>query len=79
MSSLARPAEPVHVGMDTSKNTIIAAVLHPGEQVPVTERIRNDEPPGRRLLARGKTPPEAVTATARELAGFTWAEMTAPA
>lgn len=28
------------------------------------------------LVSHGKTPPEAVTAAARELAGFTWAEMT---
>ena len=28
------------------------------------------------LVTHGKTPPEAVTAIARELAGFTWAEMT---
>lgn len=52
MSSLARPAGPVHVGMDTSKNTIMVAVLWPGEESPVTERIINDEPPVRRLLER---------------------------
>jgi hypothetical protein len=28
------------------------------------------------LVSHGKTPPEAVTAAARQLAGFTWAEMT---
>ena len=52
MSSLARPAGPVHVGMDTSKNTIMVAVLAPDREVPVTERIANDEPPVRRLLER---------------------------
>ncbi len=52
MSSLARPAGPVHVGMDTSKNTIMAAVLWPGDEVPVTERIINDAPSVRRLLGR---------------------------
>jgi transposase len=52
MSSLARPAELVYVGMDTSKNTIMAAVLRPGEEVPVTDRVVNDEPPVRRLLER---------------------------
>ena len=29
-----------------------------------------------KLTRRGKIPPVAVTATARELAGFVWAEMT---
>ena len=52
MCSLARPAGPVHVGMDTSKNTIMAAVLWPGDEVPATERIVNDEPSVRRLLGR---------------------------
>jgi transposase len=43
--------------MDTSKNTIMAAVLRPGEESRVTERIINDEPSVRRLLGRltGKT------------------------
>ena len=44
MSSLARPAGPVHVGMDVSKNTIMAAVLWPGDEVPVTDWVFNDEP-----------------------------------
>ena len=52
MSSVARPAGPVHVGMDTSKNTIMAAMLWPGEESPVTERIINDEPSVRRLFGR---------------------------
>lgn len=52
MASVSRPAGPVHVGMDTSKNTIVAAVLWPGEESPVTERIMNEEPPVRRLLDR---------------------------
>jgi len=52
MSSLARTAGPVHVGMDTSKNTIMVAVLWPDEEIPVTERILNDEPSVRRLLGR---------------------------
>jgi hypothetical protein len=30
--------------MDTSKNTIMMAVLWPGEEIPVTDRILNDEP-----------------------------------
>jgi transposase len=52
MCSLARPAGPVYVGMDASKNTIMAAVLWPGDEVPAAERIVNDEPSVRRLLGR---------------------------
>jgi len=52
MCSLARSAGPVYVGMDTSKNAIMTAVLWPGDEVPATERIVNDEPPVRRLLER---------------------------
>jgi len=58
MSSLARSAGPVYVGMHTSKTTIMAAVLLPGEESPVTERILNDEPVRRlqeRLAACGAT------------------------
>jgi hypothetical protein len=52
MSGLARAAGPVHVGMDTPENAVMAAVLWPGDGVPATERIVNDEPPVRRLLGR---------------------------
>jgi hypothetical protein len=47
MSSVASPAGLVHVGMDTSKKTIMIATLWPGEQVPAAERIANGavEPP----------------------------------
>ena len=38
--------------MDTSKNSIMIATLHPGEQVPVTERIANEEAAIRRFIAR---------------------------
>lgn len=42
----------IHLGMDTSKNTIVAGILLPGEEIPVTERIFNDEEAVRRLIAR---------------------------
>jgi transposase len=38
--------------MDTSKNTIVVGVLHPGEEVPVVERVFNDEVSVRRLIGR---------------------------
>jgi transposase len=38
--------------MDTSKKTIVIATLWPGEQVPVTERIANEEAAVRRFIGR---------------------------
>ena len=38
--------------MDTSKKTIMVATLMPGEQIPVTERIANEEAAVRRFIAR---------------------------
>ena len=52
MSSVASPAGLVHVGMDTSKKTIMIATLWPGEQVPATERIANEEAAIRRFFGR---------------------------
>ena len=52
MSSVASPAGLVHVGMDTSKKTIMIATLWPGELVPATERIANEEAAIRRFFAR---------------------------
>jgi transposase len=52
MSSVTVPAGLIHLGMDTSKNTIMVATLMPGEESPVTDRIVNDEPAVRRLVSR---------------------------
>ena len=52
MSSVASRAGAIHLGMDTSKKTIMVATLMPGEQVPVTERIANEEAAVRRFVAR---------------------------
>ena len=52
MSSVASQAGLVYLGMDTSKNTIVVAVLGAGEQSPVTERIANEEGAVRRLVRR---------------------------
>lgn len=45
-------AELIHLGLDTSVNTIVVGVLRPGEQVPVVERVFNDEESVRRLIGR---------------------------
>lgn len=50
MSSLTRSAGLVHLGMDTCKDSIVVAVLAEGEQVPVIDRVFNDEPSIRRLI-----------------------------
>ena len=52
MSSVASLAGAIHLGMDTSKKTIMVATLMPGEQIPVTERIANEEAAVRRFIAR---------------------------
>jgi transposase len=52
MSSVASPEGLIHLGMDTSKNTIVVATLLPGEDSPVTDRIFNEEEAIRRLIGR---------------------------
>src|SRR5689334_698752 len=52
MSSLAASAGAIHLGMDTSKNTIVVAVLMPGEEVPVIDRMWNEEGSVRHLVGR---------------------------
>ena len=43
---------PTFLGLDVHKNTVSAAVLRPGEDVPDVEKIPSDEEPVRRLIAR---------------------------
>jgi transposase len=52
MSSLTSPAGAIHLGMDTSKNTIVVATLMPGEEVPVIDRMWNEEGSVRHLVGR---------------------------
>ena len=52
MSSVASPEGLIHLGMDTSKNTIVVATLLPDEENPVTDRIANEEAAVRRLVGR---------------------------
>ena len=52
MSSVALPQGLIHLGMDTSKNTIVVSTLLPGEENPVTEFIFNEEEAIRRLVVR---------------------------
>ena len=56
MSSVASPAGLIHLGMDTSKNTIMVATLMPGEQTPVIDRVANEEAAVRRFIARFADP-----------------------
>jgi transposase len=52
MASVARAGRLIHLGMDTSVNTIVVGVLRPGEEMPTVERIFNDEASIRRLVGR---------------------------
>jgi transposase len=45
-------AELIHLGMDTSMNTIVVGVLRPGEEMPVVDRVFHDEESIRRLIGR---------------------------
>ncbi len=56
MASVTSPAGPIHLGMDTSKNTIVVAVLMPGEEVLVIDRIWNEEGSVRHLVGRARRP-----------------------
>lgn len=52
MSSVTSAAGPIHLGMDTSKNTIVVGILMPGDEVPVIDRIWNEEGSVRHLVGR---------------------------
>jgi transposase len=52
MSSVTPAAGAIHLGMDTSKNTIVVGILMPGHEVPVTDRIWNEEGSVRHLVSR---------------------------
>jgi hypothetical protein len=39
MTSVPSAAELIHLGMDTSVNEIVVAVLRPGQEIPVVDRI----------------------------------------
>jgi transposase len=52
MSSVTSAAGVIHLGLDTSKNTIAVAVLMPGEEVPVVDRLWNEEGSVRHLIGR---------------------------
>jgi transposase len=52
MSSVSPSAGLIHLGLDTSKNTIVVGILRVGEESPVVEKIFNDEPSVRRLIDR---------------------------
>jgi len=52
MSSVTPAAGAIHLGMDTSKNTIVVGILMPGDEVPVIDRIWNEEGAVRHLVGR---------------------------
>lgn len=52
MPSIHHHPDSVWHGWDVHKDTISVAVLHPGQEVPATDRIFHDEPSVRRLIDR---------------------------
>lgn len=51
-TSVALLTGPIHLGLDTSKNSIAVGILRPGEVSPDAEKIFNDEATIRRLIDR---------------------------
>jgi transposase len=51
-TSVALSTGPIHLGLDTGKNSIAVGILRPGEVSPDTEKIFNDEASVRRLVDR---------------------------
>ena len=51
MSSVTSAPGPIHLGMDTSKNTIVVGILMPGDEIPVIDRIWNEEGAVRHLVS----------------------------
>jgi transposase len=52
MPSVTLPGGAIHLGMDVSRDTIVVAILRPGEEIPVLDRVWNDEESVRRLVGR---------------------------
>src|SRR5260221_390182 len=52
MPSVTSAAGAIHLGMDTSENTIVVGVLMSGEEVPVIDRVWNEEGSVRHLIGR---------------------------
>lgn len=50
MTSVTASADLIHLGMDTSRDTIVVGILRPGEEIPAVDRIFNDEASVRRLV-----------------------------
>jgi transposase len=50
VSRVPRSENVVHIAFDTSKNTLVAGILQPGEESPHVQRICNDEPSIRRFV-----------------------------
>ena len=52
MSSIAAARGLTYLGLDVHRDTISVAVLGPGREAPTVDRIANDEPSVRRLVAQ---------------------------
>ena len=73
MPRLQHPSELVHIAFDASKNTLVAGVLHPGEETPTVERVSNDEASVRRFVRGSPSRPSCapVMRPARAATGCT--------
>jgi transposase len=60
MTGVPSVAELIHLGMETSVSEIVVAVLRPGQEIPVVDRMPGDEESVRRLIGRFPGPAAAV-------------------
>ena len=56
MTSIAAARGVTYLGLDVHRDTISVAVLGPGHEAPTVDRIANDEPSIRRLVAQFSNP-----------------------
>ena len=49
---IPRTSELIYLGLDVSRDSIAVGTLHPGDEAAHVDKIFNDEPSVRRLIAR---------------------------
>ena len=72
MSSIAAARGLTFLGLDVHRDTVSVAVLGPGHEAPTVDRIANDEPSIRRLVAQFSTPAGCEPATRPARPAMSW-------
>jgi hypothetical protein len=72
VSSIAVARGLTYLGLDVHRDTISVAVLGPGHEAPIVDRIANDEPSVRRLVAQFPTQAGCEPATRPAPPALSW-------